>query len=670
MSSICNINIKYDLTTAKGIPKSCDPDQIDAILLKGLKSPDPDQRYAAVKRLGAAGLGPAHKKMLLKMLKTEKDPYVLAEAINVLADNEVKEALPDILKKLDHPKLWLAVIKALPALTDGSNIDLVTAALEKSYKKNPSRVIAEQLLYLGKPLPYLENYAKGDLEIFGAEDTYIHYTEPYLMMLLPRPMIGFFVAAAPHDTHLPNESTAYGGAGAVGKNEMLPVFGGSKEAYPHEIRPTVASKMKPAAKNNLILLLKVLKIKPEPKALPLLFAMLKDPKHPVPKPQIAGAILACSSEKELPVLMAELGKGDPLSAVLILSLLEDKVLKGEVTPEQSAAISNKVMGLLKNEQARSLAIKFLANIGEAKVVPELMKALQGHYCALEIQALVKLGVDKETLIPIFKKILADPDRSGDSRLYAAWALAAYGDRSGLKTLLEGLYQIALGAPTPENLERTQDLILALVNILKPKDAKHLKKLLSSYHPQAVILGLKLLSKVGSQEDVALVLSRLKDDNLDTVSLKTHFKLNGLKEPDQNGIENFKLEVRINALQTLAIIRDKDDKKTLNIIKKEVAFWKDRLAYKKAYASALAKVVSKSYPPLFQLPPESFAHLQSPETAAESAFYAMIEDVIPRLEDYVEACEYAIAQTEGKSAGTLGLSLPKPLKLKTSPLLKF
>ena len=667
MSSICNVNIKYDLTAANGIPKSCNAEQTDDILLKGLQSSDPDQRYAAIKRLGNTGLKPIHKKTLLKMLKTEKDPYVLVEVISTLAENGVKEAVPDILKKLSDPKAWSAAAKALATLTDSSNIGQVVSSLKAAFKTNPSRILAELLLYLGEPLPYLENFAKGDLEIFGAEDTYIHYTEPYLMMLLPRPMIGFFVAAAPHDSLLPNESIAYGGSG---QNEMMPVFGGSKEAFAHEIRPTAASQMKPAAKENLILLLKVLKIRPEPKALPLLFAMLKDPRHPVPKPQIAGAVLACSTEKELPVLLAELGKGDPLSAVLILSLLEDKVLKGEVTPEQSAAISKKVMNMLKNEKVRSLAIKFLANIGEAKVVPELMKSLQGRYCALEVQALVKLGADKETLIPIFKNILADPERSGDSRLYAAWALAAYGDRSGLKILLEGLYQTALGAPTPENLERTQDLILALVNILKPKDTKHLKKLLNSYHPQAVILGLKLLSKVGSQEDVALVLSRLKDNNLDTVSLKTHFKLNGLKEPDQNDIENFQLEVRINALQTLAIIRNKDDQETLNIIKKEVAFWKDRLAYKKAYASALAKVASKNSPPLFKLSPEAFAHLGSPETAAESAFYAMIEDVIPRLEDYVEACEYAVAQKEGKSDGTPGLSLPKPLKLKTSPLLKF
>ena len=630
MSSVCDVNKVYDLGAMNGIPDSCSPAQEDQILLKALDSPNPDQRFAAVKRANLFGCNVAFQKKAIKVFKNEKDPYVQSELVKLFTAFDVKEAVPELINKLNNSAVWHAIVPALQKLADASAVP----ALQNAFKNNPSKIIAAALLNLGDPHPYLDNFAMEDLKVLTEPDTAMIYTDPYWWILFGGSInIGFFVTDDPFDfTNSPGQAP---GIPSTGMSVT-----GAKPFNTKKI-PTAAAEMKPAVKKHFGSVVGLLAKTRSKKAVPFLLALALNPKNPVSPKKIYLAFKNNASPEDTPLLVAELNKEYKATSDMIIQYFADQLSRDDVDMDEKYAIIQVFRDQLKNEKNRSEAIHILSEIGDRSIIPQLLvKIEKDPYCGLEVMALSKLQEYPGEYEAIFKTVVHSGLYCEDARVNAAIALALEGHRDGIELLFQRIYDMTTGMAADSGPGKLEFLCTLVSAVMKPEDKVHLKKLLKQFHPQAVLIGLELLKRVGNEDDISLILPRLKEDNLDVERITVYFRLNGLKDPDETLLDKFKLEVRFHALLTLASIHDQSDTATLEIIKKELKYWESYLADHIAINAAAAKLASKGMPSQLQLSPEAFAHLASPQ---DSAFLALISEFLPSLEEHVEEAEMKLTE---------------------------
>jgi len=267
------------------------------ILIKALESPDADQRYAALSRLKGYALSAETRAKIVTMLSNEKDGDLLSALIQLVKQHRIKEAIPTLVKMLDHPTLWHTATDTLSEIGGHTAI----SALQSAFKKNPSKIIAIALLNLGDPHPYFENFAENDLKLFSDEDARMIYTDPYWMIMLGIPT-------------------------------------NWDKTYNTKMIPTVASHLKPEAKKNIEQMLDLFAQKRDGAVVPFLFALLDHPKNPISEERISSTMSVCLNQENIPFLHAKLKDEKHartrLEALHILASMGDK----SITPYLIEAI--------------------------------------------------------------------------------------------------------------------------------------------------------------------------------------------------------------------------------------------------------------------------------------------------------------------------------------------
>ncbi|MFH1683852.1 MAG: hypothetical protein ABIA67_03105 [Candidatus Margulisiibacteriota bacterium] len=633
MSSICNVNNSYNLTKTDSLPKSCSEEQTKEILLKALDNSDADQRFAAVQRLSDLdNIAPRIKEKTLKMFAQEKDHDVLSELANFFAANQIEEAVPQLLKKLNIPAVMDASLYALEKLADASSIP----ALQKAFKDTPSYPIAVLLLKLGDPYPYYHNFAKADLELFNERSTRMAYTDP-----------------------------------------LCPLgFGYGSSTCKTEIVPTVASRMKPKAINNLQQMLDAFAKKKDGKIIPFLFSMLKSPKNPIPREKIISTFKSSVSKEDFPVLFAGLKSSKhPITALFILEYLGEKLIlykhlndpkfydlyfkeeknmdwgqkiqslikatesyrskrfqdlsyaekekikqlnklliketnpqlspkrqEEELDAELREATIQTIMVLLENKELRRKAVKILAEIGEKRIIPKLIEIIhKDPYCSIEVKALAKLqtfsGGYPANFEAVYEKVLKHKEYSKGAKVNAALALALFAKkRDGILLLFDGLYDLATGFAADSSPQKLMLLGEAISKVIKRTDIEQVKRFFKPFHPGLARIGLGLLKQIGGPNDVSLVLPILEDKNLEYDVIGT--------------------ELKFNALLTLITIRDPADQKSLDAVKRGMKYWNSYDKGDDAYKD-------------YRLAP-------------------IVRDFLPKLKNHVERSELAVKNRRRKS----------------------
>jgi len=617
MSSVspigCNTNIKYDLGSIDGIPETCTYKQEEEILLKALEDPDADQRYAAVRRLITFGYSDHLLEKALEIFPQEKDIAVISALAELFTTHQIKEAVPYLIEKLKQPEIQIACVIALARIGDPSAIP----ALQEAFKNNPSKITAVALLKLGDPDPYFQNFAEQDLELFGEADNFLVYDVPFWWMLFGGSInVGLFVVPgySPSPNMEPPDHTG---------GKTMPVGGNLK--FPSHKESTAASELKPGAKENLLRMLDLFAKNKDGAIIPFLFATLKYPPNPIPKEKLISVFHQTVSPEYLPVILNEIKNNPPsTTAAMILNYLQEQILKGNFTAAQKEEIVKTITGLLEDAKLKNRAVKFLAEIGERSIVPYLLSAIKDHtYCQVEIGALAKLESSPGEFESIFIAVFNGNEYSDGSKTAAAIALALQGKRDGIDLLFEKLYGLSastyLSKPGSNILtaeaEQTLSLLNAISKIIQPEDIEHLNAFIESGASRAIMIGLELSKMTRDPEIIPLILPKLKEENINLSNLST----GGMSEET---INNIKLEIRFNALLTLAVVREFDDPETLEIIKKEVEFWQSHL------------------------------------DMTESPLYFAVKEKLSILEDYIEKSELAIEMEES------GIAPESKPKLKT------
>jgi len=460
MSSVkqinCDPNLNYDLTTEGGLFKSCSSEQKEKILLKALSSPDPDQRYAAAKRLIEQGYySSSCLNKILKIFPQEKDPQGIAMLIEFFVSYGIKEAVPLLVEKRKQDPQNYSILFGLTKLGD-------LATLRQLFAEVPSKTVALALLEQGDPFPYLNHFAQKDYELFGEPDNYLVYDVPYWELLW-----------------------------GIGET-----FSSHREA-------TFAAQQRPEAEKSLSKMLDLLSQKKEAvrnnKGLvSFLLSMINflSSCQNVPQGESIKKLLEKSAlvfndiatPECLPEILSFVKKHPfPLTLKMVANYLQKHFSR--FTDDQKKSIIALAKELMKTDLYEKYAIEILTIMEDQDLIPYLTsKIKENNFCPQEIFALARLDFSTETE-ELFLKVLKDEKNyARDSRIAAAMVLALKGNREGLDLLLETLYfELATSplTPTPENLARKQyriELLLRnLMKIIEPQDRDHkyLKALLNS-----------------------------------------------------------------------------------------------------------------------------------------------------------------------------------------------
>jgi len=666
MSTECNVNKTYNLTLAYGLPSSCNATQIEEIFLKALESSDPDQRYAALVRVGEIPLTPKIKEKLLEIFSSEKDKEILRALIDLCSTLKIKEAVPLITEYLNDSCLQNAAILALEEMGDSS----VIPALQNAFQNNPSKKIAELLLKLGDPYPYYHNFFSDELKIFDESDTRIEYSVPLFWMELGGNVsLGFgFVPFNP----IANSGEEMG-------PKSVPI---GKSTFPSEKVPTSASELKPIVRKNITLLLDAfLKRQDSTNGIPFLFTLLKYPQHGISFAEIDAAFQKMVRPEDYPFLIAELEKkSNPVITEFILYYLEVQAHKGKLNlgdQEEKAILV--LHRLLKDKTFETKAVDLLAHLDDKSIIPYLLKKIEEDpYCSIAIHALSQLESNPGEFEGEFKKILKNNYYSEEAKFQAALALAQAGKRDGLQLLFEKLYEGIMGLhpTTPQVLMNLHNIILSLI---QPEALSQIKKFIESQNFFAITAGLDFLAQIKNPESIPMILPLLDPEKiqLSTLSidpLVKEFFLNfnlwqkwwqdwlylksldpkfdpeeAKNNPEKYYFEfykstskmmsknqimseelkkliehskilklnevSFKLNIKFKALLALANIRKPNEVETLEIVKKEVDFWK--------------------------------SFMTKEDTPKNNELYSLVQKFLPELEDYVEDCELEIRAEQRK-----------------------
>jgi HEAT repeat protein len=111
-------------------------------------------------------------------------------------------------------------------------------------------------------------------------------------------------------------------------------------------------------------------------------------------------------------------------------------MQAKLDPQTIENIVATVKGRLKDLEFKWLALRFLADIEETSIIPDLIKTIkETPYCAGEVDALVKLRPPRDpTVQAVLKEVLRNEKYASDARLSAAFALAWTKDQDGIAFL--------------------------------------------------------------------------------------------------------------------------------------------------------------------------------------------------------------------------------------------
>lgn len=535
MSSSYNVGKPYNLTKTDGLPPSCSVDQKESILLNALDSSNSDQRYAAVQRLNELDkITPRIKEKLFKLLAKEADSFVLSALAKLFANQNIQEGLIGLIKKYNPSSINETYLYALEELVNGPLTEEQQAALvpvlQEAFKYHPSDGIALALLKLGDHRPYLENFAKDDLDLLDEPDSLIKYKDPLWWILFGGGFRAGFVAAFgganpsnPTSAPMPDQAGGAPGMGGLNPNARF----NTKRVL------TSASYLKPIARNNLALLIGTAAKNKDRKIIPFLFRILakyppvdlsaKYPQKkkiiPVARKIIAAALNTCATKEDIPYLFSILKKSpDHFTIMLVLDHLGEQIRQGKLDGKTNEKTLKGMRALLDNKTVRGKAIKVLAGVGEKRIIPKLVEIINSDaYCSLEVMALAKLQtspgfypVDPALFGSTYLKVLNNRQYADDARVNAAAALAYMGKRDGIKVLIDGLYDVLTNFAADSSPQKTQYLGEALEKIIKPQDVAHLERFINSSHPGLILIGLELAKKIRDPQAIPWVTARLQD----------------------------------------------------------------------------------------------------------------------------------------------------------------
>lgn len=395
-SSISAISPKINTCKISLTRTDCNPSPQE--IYAGLDNPDADEKYAAIKRLDSVPslLTPAIEDKLLKIFAETKNEDLLNSLALFFGGHRVKKAIPSLIEKLTHPKIWPACVSSLTVFSDPS----ITPALQNAFKSIPSKIIAVALLKMGDPAAYLDNFAKGDFELLKEPDERIEYANRSLL-----------------------QTAGFGGLTSGSDYKTKKVV-------------TAAKDEKPEARRNLDWLIDACIANKDSRILPFLVTILKrsDPKANAPFPliKIADTFKTVASPKDLTFLLSQL-KGDPdkLITSLVLDCIKPWLLQADFEPQSKKEAVETAKGLLKTSKFKPLALNFLVEIKEKSVLKYLKdlskKDSTYAYSPLEVEALVRLNDPPEAEVTaIFNQIMTDKKYdtiSQEERLLAVYGLA-------------------------------------------------------------------------------------------------------------------------------------------------------------------------------------------------------------------------------------------------------
>ncbi|MFH1541802.1 MAG: hypothetical protein ABIE84_01785 [bacterium] len=322
MTSVCDVSAKYDLGSATGIPQECQTSSADylTILFSALEDSDSDQRFSAVKRLSKFRFRPtpAQKDQLVSLLSREEDRDVLYELFDLMRKLEVREALPQLIEKLETFGNDTTLLGTITLLADR----LAIPFLLKAFADNPSKDVAILLMTLGKAEPYFNNYARKDLEAFAAPDEYMAYTQPEWVRVFgfDSIQVGSFVRQDPHMTN--GDDTIPMPAPSQGKPFLTTMV------------PTPESRIKPRAEKCLKLLLETFSANHDSQIVPFVLELARATHNPIPISQLLTTLKSCARAGSFPLLTEQLQADNSKDAsFLILDYFAHVLKTGRTTPE-------------------------------------------------------------------------------------------------------------------------------------------------------------------------------------------------------------------------------------------------------------------------------------------------------------------------------------------------
>lgn len=181
-----------------------------------------------------------------------------------------------------------------------------------------------------------------------------------------------------------------------------------------------------------------------------------------------------------------------------------------------------------------------------------------------------------------------------------------------------------------------------MNIIQPQDfSKIVETLIKSPYPPAIIAGLDFLSKIKNPESIPGILPLLDYE-------KVEVKIEGSDHP-----EVVKLEIKFKTLLTLATVRNPYDKESLEIVKKEINFWKKFFYLEETQPKMALPNTFLNEKPHPQSPflPSNITYI----TYIYGRLYKSILEILPKLENYVEECELAIWEKSRAKTWKLNLN---------------